>query len=499
MNDTPFETTNGSCRTDEPDQPCIIVIFGATGDLTGRKILPALHTLFSNRKLPDPCIIVGASRTDMSDEAFREKTEAALKAHGTSDLDNWDEFAPMLFYRQVVFDDPATYQNLAVSLDELDTRFNTGGNRLLYCAVPPTAYEDIARNCGIAGLARQDGNFARIVVEKPFGRDLETAQQLNATLMESFREEQIYRIDHYLAKETVQNVLMLRFANAMFEPLWNRQYIESVHITAAESLGVEHRAGYYDRAGVLRDMFQNHMMQLLALCAMEPPTIYQAERIRDEKTKVYRSLRPFPTDTLDEHLTLGQYTSGIVNGEKVPSYVDEPGVAPDSTTPTYASMKIFIDNWRWQGVPFHIVSGKRMSAKQTGIEIRFREVPCSMFRSILGEHITTNRLNLGIQPNEEVTLDFQAKLPGARMCLRNVSMNFDYNEGNSTQTLDAYEKVVLDVLLGDHTLFWRQDSVDLCWGFLTPILMECDCPERKSLLQLYKAGTDGPKRGPCST
>jgi len=488
----------GACRTDHPDRPCAIVIFGATGDLTARKVLPALHTLHSNGKLSAPFFIVGASRSKLNNEDFRQRMRSALEEHGSSPLDNWEEFARRLHYRRVLFDDPETFRSLADTIDQLDKTHGTQGNKMLYCAVPPTAYENIARNAGMAGLARQEGGFSRIVVEKPFGRDLGTAQQLDATLMEHFSEEQIYRIDHYLAKETVQNVLMLRFANAMFEPLWNRQYIESVHITAAESLGVEHRAGYYDRTGVLRDMFQNHMMQLLSLCAMEPPSLYHAERIRDEKTKVYRALKPFPTDNLGEHLTLGQYTSGMVDGRHVPSYVDEPGVAPDSDTPTFAAMKIFIDNWRWQGVPFHMISGKRMAAKRTEIEVRFKEVPCSMFRNILGEHITANRLILGIQPQECVTLTFQAKLPGAGMCLRNVTMNFDYNEGYAGPTLDAYEKVVLDVLLGDHTLFWRQDGVDLCWGFLTPVLMECDCPERKSLLRLYKAGTDGPDPIHCN-
>jgi len=330
-------------------------------------------------------------------------------------------------------------------------------------------------------------------VEKPFGRDLATATDLNQTLHENFREHQIFRIDHYMAKETVQNMLIFRFGNAIFEPIWNRGYVDYVGIIAAETLGVEHRAGYYEQSGVLRDMFQNHMMQLLALTAMEPPSLFEADRVRDEKVKVFRSLKPLPEKNQEENLILGQYTSGTIDGNRVPDYREESGVNPESLTPTYAAMRLFIDNWRWRGIPFYIVSGKRLPEKLTQIVIQFREVPHSLFRPILGEQIMANRLILGVQPDEKITLTFQTKNPGARLCLRSVTMDFNYYQNYSGPILDAYEKVLLDCLQGDHLLFWRQDGIELCWSFLSPILEQCEsCPERAEQLHPYEAGTWGP-------
>jgi len=304
--------TSGECRYDKPSDPCAIVLFGATGDLSFRKILPSLYSLCCGNGLPDDCIIIGASRTDLSDEEFRKRIHDSLKEHG-ADMSNWERFGQRIFYRPVNFTSVDTFSELAEVIKTKGEEFGTKGNIIFHLAVPPKAYEDIAHNLASVGLAEETSNWVRVIVEKPFGHDLATGQQLNDALMEGFSEHQIYRIDHYLAKETVQNVLMFRFANAIFEPVWNRRYIESVHITAAEKLGVEHRAGYYDHTGVLRDMFQNHMMQLLSLVAMESPSRYEADRIRDEKTKVYRSLRPFPTDDLDRHLVLGQYAAGMVD------------------------------------------------------------------------------------------------------------------------------------------------------------------------------------------
>ncbi|MCF8105115.1 MAG: glucose-6-phosphate dehydrogenase, partial [Desulfohalobiaceae bacterium] len=427
-----------SCQLEKTNEPVTMVIFGATGDLTCRKLFPALYSLFQNALLPENFIIVGASRSELDHDAFREKMKQCLTDELREKEFSWPNMAARLFYRQVRFDSLESFVDLAGYLSLLEGQFSLQGNKLFYLAVPPSAYEDIACNLGRAGLAREEANWSRFVVEKPFGRDLDSAKQLDHSLHEHFAEHQIFRIDHYLAKETVQNILMLRFANSIFEPVWDRRYIDYVRITAAEDIGVEHRAGYYDHYGVLRDMFQNHMMQLLALCAMEPPSIFEADRVRDEKTKLYRSLRPFPVETLNDHLVLGQYSSGVVKGEKVASYLDEPEVAPDSLTPTYAAMRIFVDNWRWQGVPFYLVSGKRLAEKRTEIAVQFKQVPFSMFRGVLGGDISANRLILGIQPREEVDLTFQTKVPGPRVCLRSVTMHFNYNQGIREYNPDAY-------------------------------------------------------------
>lgn len=484
------------CTSQELSAPMVLVLFGATGDLTRRKVFPAVFNLFRAGRLPREFVVLGAGRTDLDQAEFQDRMRRSLEERSLFEQALWDRIADRIDYVRVDQDDPAGFKGLAVRLRKHLAAMEGGGNALFYLAVPPTAYGPIASGLGRAGLSREHegGNGeVRLVVEKPFGRDLATARELDREIHGHFREHQVFRIDHYMAKETVQNILMFRFANAMFEPLWNRSYIESVEITAAESLGVEHRAGYYDRTGVLRDMFQNHMMMLLSLCAMEPPSKYEPERVRDEKSKLFRALRPFPVDDLDNHLALGQYVSGTVAGARVPGYRDEPGVAEDSLTPTYARMKVFVDNWRWQGVPFYITSGKRLPEKRTEIVVRFKEVPCSMFRHILGEHITTNRLVLGIQPDEVVDLSFQAKVPGSQMCLRTVNMHFDYAREQKSPVLGGYEKVLLDCMLGDQTLFWRQDAVELCWGFLTPILEECDCPDRGKRLHRYKAGSPGPE------
>jgi len=484
------------CRLERVQDPAVIVIFGATGDLTWRKLFPSLFSLYRNGLLPENVCIVGAARSKLSHDDFRESMRRSVEEEPGREPRDWEHLSERLFYHPVSYDDRESFSSLKSFLDELDTTFATRGNRIFYLAVPPSAYPTIAHQLGDTGLAREDPerkNWVRFVVEKPFGSDLASARELDQALHASFAEHQIFRIDHYLAKETVQNILMLRFANSIFEPIWNRRYIDSVTITAAEQLGVEHRAGYYDSYGVLRDMFQNHMMQLLALCAMEPPSIFEAERVRDEKTKVYRCLRPFPTSELDSYLVLGQYGPGRINGKEVRGYKEEPKVDPETLTPTFASMKVFLDNWRWQGVPFYLTSGKRLAEKRTEIKVQFKHVPSSMFRGVLGEDISANRLTLGIQPREEIHLSFQTKVPGPKVCLRTVRMHFDYNQGYTGPILEAYEKVLLDCLLGDQTLFWRQDGVELCWGFLTPILIECDCPDQGKRLHTYEAGSWGPE------
>jgi glucose-6-phosphate 1-dehydrogenase len=481
------------CILDGTIEPCTLTIIGASGDLTARKLVPALFNLYLNKTLPEPFLIVGCGRTKMGDEEFRKSMKNALGQNARIDREKREAFAGVLFYRPIQYDDPSSYADLAEYLRGLDREYGIKGNRIFYLAIPPALYETTARMLGLAGLSEEGEGWSRIVVEKPFGRDLKTAIALDSVLEEHFQEPQIFRIDHYLAKETVQNILMLRFANAIFEPLWNRQYIDHVSIMASETLGVERRAGYYEKTGVLRDMFQNHMMQLLALTAMEPPSLFEADRVRDEKAKLYRSLRPFPIESLEDYLVLGQYGSGSIGGKPVPAYREEQNVSPDSLTPTFAMMKIFVDNWRWQGVPFYLGSGKRLTEKRTEILIQFKEVPHSMFRQVLGEDIRANRLTLAIYPEEKITLTFQTKNPGAKVCLRSVTMDFHYHQGYEGPTLDAYEKVLLDVMMGDHMLFWRQDGVELCWSFLTPILEECEtCANREQMLLSYEAGSWGP-------
>ena len=495
VNTPDFDIDPEKCLGVYGTDPCTIVIMGATGDLTERKLIPALFNLYLNKGLPERLQIVGCGRTKLDDQQFRKKMENALMALDGKNRSKWLLFKDTIHYFSVDYDNLDSFIALAEFLRNLDQQHQTQGNRIFYLALPPSLYQTIAQTIGQTGLARENENnngWARIVIEKPFGRDLKTAVHLDQGLRKFFQEHQIFRIDHYLAKETVQNILMFRFANAIFEPIWNRRYIDHVTITATETLGVEHRAGYYEQAGVIRDMFQNHMMQLLALTAMEPPSRFEANQVRDEKIKIFRSLRPFPVENLHDYLILGQYGAGTIDGNPVPAYRDEPNVNTISLTPTFATMKVFIDNWRWQNVPFVLTSGKRLAQKRTEIAIQFKEVPHSIFRQTLGETIVANRLILGIYPEEKVTLTFQTKQPGAKVCLRPVTMNFYYNQNYSGPILDAYEKVLIDCMLGDQMLFWRQDSVERSWAFLTPVLQGCeDCHNREEMLHIYNAGSRG--------
>ncbi len=494
---TPEAPTAAACPVESDLDPFIITIFGASGDLTSKKLLPALYHLYLQEGMPKNFIILGCARTPLSRESFLYQMNQAVRAHGPEDLSRWTDFASRLYYFTIQYDSPTAFQDLARTLEDLDRRHQTRGNRIFYLAVPAPLVPQIAGNLGGSGLSREfeaGKGWSRILVEKPFGRDLESARALNQILRHSFEEKQIFRLDHYLAKETVQNILMFRFANAIFEPLWNRQYVESIHITAAETLGIEKRAGYYDQAGVIRDMFQNHLMQLLALTALEPPSLFEGDQVQDEKLKVFHSLRPFPIDDWSDNLVLGQYQPGEVEGKTVPGYREEPGIRPDSLTPTFARMRLFLDNWRWQGVPFVLTSGKRLSRKKTEIVIHFKSIPHSMFREIIGEAIPANRLTLGIQPEEIITMQFQTKKPGSRVQSQPVTMVFDYRQGFTSPPLEAYEKVLLDCLHGDHMLFWRQDGLELCWSFLTPILNVCEtCAQRDRRLYPYPAGSEGPE------
>lgn len=491
----PFDA-NSACPLVRPSEPCCIVILGATGDLTARKLMPALYHLYQNQALPEPLTIVGCGRTPLDQPAFREKMEAAVSSALPVEREKLERFLGLIFYQNIAYDDPASFDSLARYLKELDQRQGTGGNRVFYLALPPSVYQTVSSLLGRAGLSAEkekENGWSRLVVEKPFGRDLQTARNLDDAIHRYFEEHQVFRIDHYLAKETVQNILMFRFANTIFEPIWNRRYIEHVRIAATETLGIGNRAGYYEQAGVLRDMFQNHMMQLLALTAMEPPSAFDADLVQDEKVKLYRSIRPFPVDNLQQSLILGQYGQGVVDGQPVPAYRQEPGVVIDSLVPTFATMKVLIDNWRWQGVPFYLTSGKRLARKLTEIAIQFKEVPHSMFRQTLGGGIVANRLTLGIYPDEKITLTFQTKTPGTRVQLRSVTMDFNYYQDQAETITDAYEKVLVDCMLGDRMLFWRSDAVELCWSYLTPILTGCEiCGDRAEMLFPYEAGSWGP-------
>jgi len=483
------------CVTADKLDPCAIIILGASGDLTARKLIPALFNLYLNGGLPDPFVIVGCARTELTDQEFGNKMKEFLSERDDFDESRWSAFTKQIFYRSI--DDYGrlpSFEELNRFVRELDRKFGTKGNRLFYLAIPPSLYKTVTHMIGHSGMSKETGGWSRIVVEKPFGSDLQTAVDLDRSIHEYFEERRIFRIDHYLAKETVQNILMFRYANSIFEPIWNRRYVGHVHITASETVGVERRAGYYEKSGVLRDMFQNHMMQLLALTAMEPPPLFEAEQVRDEKTKVFRALRPFPVENLRDYIVLGQYGPGKVDDREVSGYREEEGVNENSLTPTFASMKVFIDNWRWQGVPFYLTSGKQLAKKMTKIVVHFKEIPHSVFRNSIREAIPPNQIALGVYPEEKITLTFQAKNPGATIRLRPVTMDFFYNQNYHGPILEAYEKVLIDCIRGDQMLFWREDAVELCWAFLTPILKECEtCGYREEMLQSYEAGSWGPK------
>jgi glucose-6-phosphate 1-dehydrogenase len=480
------------CSMDIP-APCSVVIFGASGDLTRRKIIPSLYRLFAIDLLPSSFFVLGTARTLISDSAFRDSMQEAVKEAFPQDFSesSWQVFSEMLYYTSVEYDLQDAYVGLRDKLLTLEKKHGTRGNRIYYLATPPAVYEPVIENLGTAGLSTEDGGYRHIVIEKPFGSDLESARRLNRTLAASFEEQQIYRMDHYLAKETVQNILMFRFANSLFEPVWNRRYIDHVQITVSETLGVEHRAGYYETAGVVRDMFQNHIFQLLAMTAMEPPAIFNAESVRDEKIKVFRSVRPFNLEDLPSQVVEGQYDKGTIEGKEVPAYRNETGVSPESITPTYTALKVHIDNWRWSGVPFYLRSGKRMSRRKAEISIHFRPVPHLMFSHTIEEKIEPNVLILRVQPDEGIGLHFQAKNSGSKVCLNTVLMNFSYQ---NAFLLDGYERVLLDCMQGDQMLFVRSDGEEQTWALLTPLIekLTADTDVRPDIFPNYPAGSSGP-------
>ncbi len=482
--------------------PCGYVIFGASGDLTHRKLLPAVFSLFRTKRVPDDFFVVGFARSRMNDDSFRTRVEDSIRqVYKNAPPAEIDAFTMRCFYIAGAYDRDDGYRRLKAKTAELGEKFNTGGNLVFHIATPPPLYAAIVSSMGKNGLLQkeQDKPFQRVIIEKPFGRDLDSAVQLNKDLREYLTDGQIYRIDHYLGKETVQNILMFRFANQLFEPAWNRQYIDHVQISVAEQLGVEHRAGYFEQAGLLRDMFQNHMLQLAALVGMEPPVDFSADSVRDEKVKFMKSIRPFDTENLGTQLLRGQYGAGEASGRKLAAYREEEGVAPTSCVETYFAMKLLVDNWRWKDVPFYLQAGKRLEKKMTRIAVVFKKVPHSMFtENRQGPEPSHNVLIFEIQPRPGSSLLLQAKTPGAKMCLAPLKMELDYREAFGAKMDEDYSTLILDCMLGDQTLYWRRDGVETSWRLLTPVLKKWeaeDWEEKDGMLEKYVAGSWGPAAG----
>ena len=483
-------------RLERTPEPCAMVIFGASGDLTRRKLMPALYHLVQERLLPPGFSVVGFSRTDMSDDQFRDAMRNAVAEFGADqrvDGEAWAHFAEGLFYLSAHPGHPEEYKRLANVLERVDRQRGTGGNRLFYLAVPPSSIESIVNNLQQSGLARSQQGWQRIIVEKPFGHDLDSARELNASISQVFNEDQIYRIDHYLGKETVQNLLVFRFANGIFEPVWNRRYVESIQVTAAETVGVEDRAGYFEETGELRDMIQNHLLQVLALTAMEPPATVRAEEVRLEKVKLLRALRPLSDDEIRSCTVRGQYGPGWVEGKKVVGYREEPGVDPNSTTETYAAVKLFIENWRWAGVPIYLRAGKRLARHVTEVAIQFKPAPLLLFNDQPVDQMRPNLLLVRIQPDEGISLRFTAKLPGPAIQTRSVHMDFRYASSFGVPSASAYERLLLDCMLGDPTLFAHRDGVEAAWSFITPILKQWAAEPPRDFPN-YAAGSWGPEQ-----
>jgi glucose-6-phosphate 1-dehydrogenase len=469
-------------RIEPTPGPATLVIFGASGDLTRRKLIPALYRLSRDQHLPARFSIIGVAREEFGDDGFRQEFKDSLRefAGVSPDDEVADSLCQRLHYVGGDFQNPAIYQQVAAQIAAIEG----SGGVLFYLAIPPGAYPNVIEQIGAAGLATgTPASWRRVIVEKPFGTDLQTARELNGLVHRHFDEEQVFRIDHYLGKETVQNLMVFRFANGMFEPVWNRRYIDHVQITAAETVGVERRAAYYEGAGALRDMVQNHLMQLLSLVAMEPPIAFTAESVRDRKMDALLSVQPL----LAEHVVRAQYRGGWVAGAEVPAYREEPGVAKDSTTETFVALRMQLDSWRWAGVPFYLRTGKRLPKRTTEIAIQFRRPPLQIFKRVSQSSVAPNLLIINVQPDEGISVRFEAKLPGTRMQLAPVMMNFRYGTAFGGAVPEAYETLLLDAMLGDTTLFARHDFVESSWALITPIHERWRTDGAKALPE-YEAG-----------
>ena len=500
------ERTNGSTSSVNPlragldsnriTDPCNIVFFGASGDLTKRMLMPAVYNLRLGDILPTNFGIVGFSRSPKSHYDFREEMKSSIDTFsrtGPTKDPLWTDFANRLHYVQGSFDDVEAFKALRAQLEDNDEKFGTQGNRLYYLSTPPSVFASIIQQLAAAGLGPKDQTkgWSRIIIEKPFGTDLESARALQLEVTKVFREKTVYRIDHYLGKESVQDIMALRFANVMFEPIWNRRYVDNIQITAAETVGVEGRGGYYESAGALKDMIQNHVINMLALVAMEPPISPAADHVRDEKFKVLSALRPIKAEDVAKFTARGQYGPGLIEGKPVPGYREEPSVDPQSTTETYACVKFHIDNWRWADVPFYLRSGKRLAHKHSEIAVTFRGLPHRIFGES-GDQIENNTLVMKIQPDEGVSIRFNAKVPGPKMHIRGVTMDFNYGTGFGVTSAPAYERLIGDALRGDATLFTRWDAVEQAWLAVVPV-MERWSEARTIDFPNYLAGSQGPQ------
>jgi glucose-6-phosphate 1-dehydrogenase len=492
---SPNPLTGGVSETLLP-QPCTLVIFGGSGDLSKRKLLPAVYNLALDGVLPTNFAVVGFAQQDMSDQSYRAFAREGVEKFSRRPIDpgHWSDYEKGLFYVSGLFNEASAFGRLKQRLAEIEPQFAIPGNRVFYLAIPPSLIDAVVKQLQAAGLVQppgQDGPFSRVIVEKPIGRDLASAQEINATVGNVFDESQVFRIDHYLGKETVQNIFVMRFANAIFEPLWNQKYIDHVQITAAEEEGVGTRAGYYEEAGALRDMVQNHLLQLLCVTTMEPPWSNTADVTRDYKLAILNCLRPIAGKDVEKYVVRAQYGPGYINGADVPGYRRENGVKPDSTTDTYVAMKVFIDNWRWAGVPFYLRTGKRLPKRASEIAVQFKEVPEILYNVNPETPLEPNVLALRIQPDEGLSLRISAKVPGPKARIYPVKMDFQYLTTFGGQTPEAYERLLLDVMAGDATLFMRRDAVEASWRWITNILNAWKESGNRWLPE-YAAGTWGP-------